>query len=247
MQEKQKRVALITGSARRIGKNIAQTLHHQGVDVIIHYRQSQSPANDLVNALNVLRKNSAKAYHCDLTNIDSIKNFIKAVINWKGRLDVLINNASVFLPTDATDCSENNWDSLFTTNVKAPFYLSMQAFPHLAKHEGCIINITDIHAEKPLKGYSVYCQSKAALLMQTRSLAREFAPKVRVNAIAPGAIAWPEGINELSASIQQKIIEQTPLKRHGEPLFISQALLTLIDNLFITGQMLSVDGGRSLL
>lgn len=247
MQEKQNRVALITGSARRIGKNIAKTLHHQGYDVIIHYCHSHSAAHDVVNALNGLRKDSAKACHCDLTNIDSIKNFIKAASSWKDRLDVLINNASIFLPTDLSDDSAADWDILFTTNVKAPFCLSMQSFPHLTAHDGCIINITDIHAEKPLKGYSVYCQSKAALLMQTRTLAREFAPSVRVNAIAPGAIAWPEGINELSASTQQKIIDQTPLKRHGEPLFISQALLTLIDNPFITGQMLSVDGGRSLL
>ena len=247
MQEKQKRVALITGSAQRIGKNVAQSLHHKGYDIIIHYCHSHAAAHALAKALNVERKGSATAYHCDLTNIDSIEGFIGVAINWKGRLDVLINNASVFLPTDLVNFSEKDWDILFTTNVKAPFCLSMHSFSHLAAHNGCIINITDIHAEKPLKGYSAYCQSKAALLMQTRALARELAPKVRVNAIAPGAIAWPEGINELPATMKEKIIHETPLKRHGEPLFISQAVLALIDNPFITGQILSVDGGRSLL
>lgn len=246
-QNEEQRVALITGSARRIGKHIAIALHQAGFRVIIHYRHSAEEANALAWKLNQERSGSACALAADLMLKNSLLLLIEEANKWWGRLDLLVNNASVFMPSHLKEQCDADWDVLFTANVKAPFWLSLAAFPYLEKTQGSIVNITDIHADKPLKGYSLYCQSKAALVMQTKSLAREFAPKVRVNAIAPGAIMWPEGENALSESIKEKIMAQTPLKRHGEPQFIANAVLALSENPFITGQVLAVDGGRSLL
>lgn len=240
------RVALITGAGRRIGAAIATHLHQAGFKVIIHCHHSQEEALTLANNLNAFKPQSALVLYADLRIKDACIQLINDSVAWANRLDLLVNNASVFIrsPSDALD--ELSWDALFNTNVKAPLYLSYAARPSLAEQEGAIINITDIHAQHPLKDYSLYCQSKAALSMQTQSLALEFAPQVRVNAIAPGAMAWPEGDNALSQEQQQKIIAKTPLKRHGEPVYIAQAVLALSDNPFITGQTLNVDGGRSL-
>ena len=171
---------------------------------------------------------------------------MKAAIAWGGRLDLLINNASIFQRSNYAEFSENTWDNLFRTNVKAPFLLSLAARPYLASTLGVIINMTDIHGENPLKDYAEYCQSKAALIMQTKALAKEFAPEIRVNAVSPGAIAWPEQANSLTKEQQAQIIAKTPLKRHGDPVNIAQAVLALAKNSFITGQILKVDGGRSL-
>lgn len=234
------RVALVTGSAQRIGAVIAQHLHQAGFRVVIHCHLSHVPADKLAKELNKNRPDSALVLSSDLTTNGSAQTLISSTLNWAGRLDLLVNNASMFSRNEA------DWDALFTLNVKAPYLLSTAAYPSLALSHGSVINITDIHADKPLKGYAVYCQSKAALNMQTKALAREFAPNVRVNAVAPGAIMWPEQANELNHAQKQKIIAEVPLKRHGDPAFIAQAVLALVDNTFITGQSLCVDGGRSL-
>lgn len=241
-----KRVALITGAARRIGAAIVAHLHEQGFCVVIHCHQSKKEASSLARELNQKRADSVLVLTADLTIEQKTAQLIEDTIQWGGQLDLLVNNAAVFSQTTLNAFDHKAWDALFTINVKAPFWLSLAAYPFLALKNGSIINITDIHADSPLKGYSVYCQSKAALSMQTKSLAREFAPKVRVNAIAPGSIDWPEHANALSLEQQQQIIMKTPLKRHGHPKFIAQALLGIVDNPFITGQTLRVDGGRGL-
>ncbi len=234
------KVVLITGSARRIGATIARYFHHSGYRVAVHYHRSAPDAARLVASFNESKANSAIAVQGDLSQPETVTDLIQQVIQWHNRLDVLVNNASVF-SRQTTD-----WDTMFAVNVKAPFALSQAAFLHLSQVSGCIVNITDIHATMPLKGYSVYCQSKAALWMQTKSFAREFAPTVRVNAVAPGAMAWPEGENTLTTEEQTHIIAKTPLKRHGDAQFIAQAVFDLVKQPFTTGQSLAVDGGRTL-
>ncbi len=243
---KQAPVALVTGAARRIGAAIARHLQQKGFRVVIHYHHSFDEACAVAHDLNQRQANSALTLAADLTLKAATTQLISNTINWAGQLDLLVNNASIFKKTRADTLDEADWDTLFTTNVKAPFWLSHAAYPHLKLQGGSIVNITDIHAEHPLKDYAVYCQTKAALTMQTKALAREFAPHVRINAIAPGAIAWPEQDNALSDATRQQIIAKTPLRQHGNPLFIAQAVLGMAENPFITGQTLNVDGGRSL-
>lgn len=239
-------VALVTGSARRIGAAIVKELHRAGYRVVIHCRAALAEAHALALSLNAQRQDSAFVLHAELTSTCAAEQLVDATIAWAGRLDLLVNNASLFLRTEGGVFNAEDWANLFDVNVKAPFLLSHAAQPYLGQMTGAIINITDIHATKPLKGYGVYCQTKAALNMQTMSLAREFAPSIRVNGVAPGAIAWPEQGNSLSIEAQQKIISQTPLRRHGSPEFIAAAVLALAQNNFITGQILHVDGGRSI-
>lgn len=239
-------VALITGGARRIGASIVRTLHKAGYKVVIHCHKSLDEAHELALTLNEQRANSAFVISRDLSLPYAAQEIISSIEDWAGRLDLLINNASVFIRTDYKDLEMLHWDTLFNTNVKAPFLLSLAAQSLLATYKGVIINITDTHAKRPLSGYSTYCQSKAALEMQTKTLALEFAPEIRVNAIAPGAIIWPEHENSLDTATQKKIISKTPLKQHGSPEFIAQAVLALAENPFITGQILRVDGGRGL-
>ncbi|MGC1183358.1 pteridine reductase [Legionella sp.] len=240
------KVALVTGGARRIGAAIVKKLHRVGYKVIIHCHHALDEAHALAVRLNERRGNSAFVLQRELTEPETAQEIMTTIIDWAGRLDLLVNNASVFIRTECKDLEAAHWNILFNTNVKVPFLLSLAARPLLAKQLGVIINVTDIHAEKPLSGYSIYCQSKAALEMQTKSLAQEFAPEIRVNAVAPGAIAWPEHTNSLTPETQQKIIAKTLLKRHGAPEFIAQAVLALAQNSFITGQILKVDGGRSV-
>lgn len=240
-------VALVTGAARRIGAAIAHYLHQAGFRVVIHYQRAQEAADTLVTTLNGLRVNTATSMAADLSIKSSAAKLITDSVAWGNGLNLLVNNAALFMGTDLAIDEEEPWDAMFTLNVKAPFWLSQAAYPYLAAQQGAIINITDIHADKPLKNYAIYCQSKAALSMQTKSLAREFAPLVRVNAVAPGAIAWPEHENALSPNLQKKIIEKTALKQHGMPIYVAQAVLALAENPFITGQTLTVDGGRALI
>ena len=240
------KVALVTGGARRIGAAIVRKLHDNDYKVVIHCRYALNDAHVLAVKLNQIRPDSAFVLRRELTENLAADEMITTVMDWAGRLDLLVNNASVFIRTDCTTFANEEWQRLFDTNVKAPFLLSMAARSSLKKHNGAIINLTDIHAEKPLKGYSVYCQTKAALEMQTKTLAREFSPEVRVNAVAPGATIWPEDLNTLTDAERQKIIARTPLKQHGNPEYIAQAVLALAENAFITGQILKVDGGRSL-
>lgn len=240
------KVALVTGAARRIGAAIARALHSKGFRVAIHCRLSVVEAEHLAQTLNALRPDSARVFPADLCADDICPQLIASVTAWGGSLDLLVNNASVFIKSDADDFRPQDWLDSFKLNVQIPYELSLAARPFLARDKGCIINITDIHAETPLKSYAVYCQTKAALLMQTKALAKEFAPDIRVNAVAPGAIAWPEKDNELQEAVRQKIIEKTPLRCHGDVEYIAQAVLALADNPFITGQVLRVDGGRSI-
>lgn len=241
------KVALVTGSARRIGAEIARTLHGIGMNIVLHYNVSEDDAQQLCEHFNQLREGSAIALQADLQAADSEQFLIDQAVKAWGRLDVLINNASRFYRTAIGKVTEFEWNDLMSSNLKAPFFLSQAAAPLLAKTRGCIINITDIHADKPLRDYTVYCMSKSGLVMMTKALAKELGPTVRVNAIAPGSIAWPEGENALPEATKQKIIHETALQRSGSPQDIAKAVLFFVrDADYITGQILMVDGGRTL-
>lgn len=241
-----KPVALVTGSARRIGAAIVQRLHAAGFRVAIHCHQSLTQAHELAEVLNAARPGSAVVVQADLRLPAALDDLIEEVLNWGEQLDVLVNNASVFTRTNLQSADPCVYEMLYAINVFAPWHLSLKARPWLEKTQGTIINITDIHAKKPLKAYAEYCQTKAALTMQTKALAREFAPNIRVNAVAPGAIMWPEDHNCLSAAVKNQILQETPLNIHGQPSYIADAVYSLVMNPFITGQVLCVDGGRSL-
>lgn len=240
------KVALVTAGARRIGAAIVKKLHDSGYRVLIHCRSFIEDAHDLAESLNKTRMNSALVLQRELTEPKAASELIAAVTQWAGRLDLLVNNASVFKSSDAQIFNAEDWQILFDIHVKVPFLLSLAAKPFLSKHAGAIINITDIHAEKPLRGYAVYCQTKAALEMQTKALALEWAPEIRVNAVAPGTTLWPEGDNVLSLEQKQKIMTKTPLKIQENADPIAKAILDLAENHWVTGQILKVDGGRHL-
>lgn len=235
-------VALITGGARRIGAEIAQQLHAKGYHLLIHYRDSATDANDLCAQLNQTRAQSARAINANLALTEEVAALAQAAESAWQRLDLLVNNASAFYPTPLGKITDEAWDDLMASNLKAPLFLSQALAPALKKTGGCIINLADIHALRPLKDHSVYCAAKAANLMLTRSLALELAPEVRVNAIAPGAILWPEQNPAASESILPRI----PLGRCGSPADIAQALIYLTEAHYVTGQVIAVDGGRSL-
>jgi pteridine reductase len=238
------KVALITGGAQRIGAAIARALHAEGMRLVIHYHSSEAAAHALQQELHEARADSVMLVRGDLLNGDKMyRNLVYETVESFGRLDAVINNASRFYATPVGQAEEAQWDDIVGTNLKAPFFLSQAAAPHLKKFAGCIVNVADIYGERPLLNYPIYSISKAGLIMLTRSLARELGPEVRVNAIAPGAILWPEtGLDEMS---KQRIISRTPLKRSGDPGDIARTALFLIrDASFITGQVLAVDGGR---
>jgi pteridine reductase len=238
-------VVLITGGARRIGAAIAKTLHSSGFRILIHCHQSQHEAQKLCDYLNQQRKESAGVLIADLNEQSQIDALSQQAIDYFGQLDALINNASSFYPTPIGITSIEQWDNLFGSNAKAPFFLSQSLTPELRKQHGCIINIADIHADKPLAEHTVYCMAKAANVMLTKSLAKELAPEVRVNGIAPGAILWPE--SELDAQSKHNILAKIPLKRTGQADTIASTVrFLLVENDYITGQIISVDGGRSL-
>lgn len=239
------KVALISGAAHRIGATLVQQLHAAGMNIALHYRSSASAADAVATTLNQRRPNSVKLIQGDLLNHDDLPRIVEeAAIHWQ-RLDVLINNASSFYSTPIGAATEAQWDDLIGTNLKAPFFLSQAAWPHLKRQHGCIINIVDIHAQRPMKGYPIYSAAKAGLAMLTMSLARELGPEVRVNGVAPGAILWPE--HELDEATKQQILDRTALKRQGSPQDIARTALFLIrDADYISGQIISVDGGRSL-
>jgi pteridine reductase len=239
------RWALITGAARRIGACLARSLHEHNYNVAIHYRGSAGDADALAAELNAQRSGSAITVQADLLDVAQLELMVADVVRQTGRLDVLINNASTFYSTPLADVTLEQWDDLLGTNLKAPLFLSKAAAPHLRESKGVIINIVDIHSQRPLKNHPVYGPAKAALAMLTRSLARDLAPEVRVNGVSPGAILWPdEGLGE---KIENVILKQVPLKRVGEPADIAQAVLFLVkDAPYITGQIIPVDGGRSI-
>ena len=240
------RSVLITGAARRIGAEMARILHAAGMNIILHYHASEQEAQALAKQLQALRANSVHLLQADLLRVSLIDVAAKAYQYW-GQLDVLVNNASTFYPTPITEVTEEKWEDLLGTNLKAPFFLSQACAPYLAQVGGSIINMVDIHAQQPLKGFPVYSVAKAGLLMLTKALARELGPQVRVNAIAPGPILWPEQPQAMSGSDKEALIERTALKRQGEPADIAKTALFLIrEGGYITGQIIAVDGGRSL-
>ncbi len=239
------KVALVTGAARRIGAAIATTLHSAGADVLIHYRGSKDAAANLAAHLNSSRVDSAMIVQAELCQPEAVENLIGAAIQWADRLDVLVNNASSFYPTAIGQITEEAWSDLVGTNLKAPLFLSQAAAPHLEKTRGNIVNIVDIHARKPLRDHHIYGAAKAGLVMLTQSFAKDLAPRVRVNGVAPGAIAWPE--NGMSAAVKENIIAQIPLGEAGQPSDIANAVLFLVrDAPYMTGQIISIDGGRSI-
>jgi pteridine reductase len=239
------RVILITGSARRVGAQIARTLHAAGARILVHYRSSTAAAKELGAELNAARAGSAALFAADLQQDAAPEELIAAAVGHFGRLDVLINNASTFYPTPVGKISRAAWDDLIGSNLRAPLFLAQAAAPHLAKQRGVIINVVDIHGLRPLKGYPVYSIAKAGLAMLTRSLARELGPDIRVNGIAPGPVLWAE--HDLDDSMKREIIARTTLKRAGSPQDIARTALFLIrDAPYITGQIIAVDGGRSI-
>ncbi|HHH89277.1 MAG TPA: pteridine reductase [Aliiroseovarius sp.] len=238
------KVVLITGAAHRIGATTARLLHAQGFNLVLHYRSSREAAQKLQEEMLAERPGSVMLVQTDLHKIDNLPALVKEAVESWGRLDVLINNASTFYKTPIGSVTEEHWNDLMGTNLKAPFFLSQAAAPHLKKQHGCIVNMVDIHADRPLKAYPVYSMAKAGLVMMTRSLAAELGPEVRVNGVAPGAILWPENIDDLT---KQRIVSRTFLKRKGDPSDIARAILYLIrDAGYMSGQVLTIDGGRSL-
>lgn len=236
---------LITGAARRIGASCARYLHDEGCNVFLHYRSSQQEALSLCEELNHKRPGSARALQADLLSMKELKGLAEqASLAWDG-IDVLVNNASTFYPSAVSEVTETQWDELLGSNLKAPFFLVQALLPSLKARRGCIVNIADIHAERGLKAFPVYSIAKAGLVAMTRILAKELGPEVRVNAVSPGAILWPE--NGVPESAKQEIVERVALKRSGAPQDIARAVKFLIwEADYITGQLITIDGGRTL-
>jgi pteridine reductase len=240
------KTALITGAANRLGAQIARTLHQNGANLIIHYRDSASSAKDLEQQLNDLRVNSARCLQADLGDLDAINTISRKAAKIYPGIDVLINNASSFYATPIDEFTNNDWEDLIGSNLKAPLFLSRACYPFLRKTSGVIINMLDIYASLPLKNHSLYCCAKAGNQMLVKSLALEMAPEVRVNGIAPGAILWPENSDAGKLDYQKAILEKIPLQRTGNPESIAQTVMFLLVNDYITGEVIRVDGGRML-
>lgn len=239
------KVALVTGAAQRIGAEIVRTLHAAGMDIAIHYRNSKTAAVALQTELEQQRPDSILLLQADLANTDSLPVTVQQIVEWRSRLDLLVNNASSFYPTPLDESTEEQWNDLMASNLKAPYFLSQAAAETLRQHRGSIINMVDIHAERPLLKHPIYSIAKAGNAMLVKSLARELGPEVRVNGIAPGAILWPDA--EMDAETKSEILSRTALKTNGQPKDIANTLLFLArDADYITGQIISVDGGRTL-
>jgi pteridine reductase len=238
-------VALVTGAAHRVGASIARCLHQAGMDIVLHYRRSKAAAEALQKELQAQRPDSVWLAAADLLDISGLPTLAEQTAQWRGRLDLLVNNASNFYPTPIAQASENQWEELLGSNLKAPFFLARAAAPLLRKSGGSIINLVDIHAERPLAGYPIYSIAKAGNAMMVKALARELGPDIRVNGVAPGAILWPEeGMTEQQKAL---ILSRTSLKRPGSPYDVAQTVLFLHRNAgYITGQIIAVDGGRSI-
>lgn len=240
-----RKVALVTGAANRIGAEIARLLHNEGVDILLHYRSSAENAQRLEYELSSRREESVRLVQADLLQPASYQYLIEQARHWKGRLDVLVNNASSFYPTSIETASDTEWTDLIGTNLKAPFFLAKAAAPLLRENRGCIVNLVDIHAERPLANYSIYSIAKAGNAMLVKSLARELGPEIRVNGVAPGAILWPN--EKLSLESKAEVIARTALQRAGTPADIAVTVLFLVRNAdYISGQIIAVDGGRSV-
>jgi pteridine reductase len=239
------KTVLITGAARRVGAEIARQMHASGANLVLHYRSSAEDAAALMRELNEGRPGSALCAECDLLEVAQLPGLVGRALEEFGGLDMLINNASTFFPTPVGDITEIDWDDLLGTNLKAPLFLSQAAAPALAERGGLIINIADIHGMRPLRRYPVYSVAKAGLIMLTKSLARELAPQVRVNAVAPGPVMWPA--DGLAPELQEEIISRTALKRPGSAAEVARACLFFASEApHTTGQVIAVDGGRSI-
>ncbi|SFK76279.1 pteridine reductase [Nitrosomonas aestuarii] len=244
MQEK---VILVTGGAKRVGAAICRRLHAQGARITIHYRSSAEEARALQHEFTRKRPDSASVAQADLLDIDLLPELIEKIIKRYGRLDALINNASSFFATPLKACTTQAWDDLIGSNLMAPLFLTQAAAPYLKAQRGCVINIVDIHAERPLKNFVIYNAAKGGLLALTKSLALEMGPEVRVNGVSPGPILWPEESEWSDEAARRKIIQGTLLKRIGEPEDIAKTVQFLINDApYITGQIIAVDGGRSI-
>ena len=239
------KTALVTGGARRVGAAIARRLHAAGAKVLLHYRDSEADAARLESELNALRARSAAKVKAELLAPVAPRALVAGAIEAFGRLDILVNNASSFFPVAVGAMESSHWEELIGSNLRAPLFISQQAAPELAKNEGSIVNIVDIHAERPLKGYALYSIAKAGLAALTRALALELAPRVRVNGVAPGAIAWPDD-GQFPDAERSRILATTPLGRTGAPEDIARAVHFFACAPYVTGQILAVDGGRSI-
>jgi len=241
------KVVLITGGAKRVGAAIARELHRQGANLLLHYHTSTSEALALQAELNQVRPGSVAVAQANLLDTAVLPQLIDTALQQFGRLDALVNNASSYYPTQLGQINTMQWEELMGSNLKAPLFLSQAAADALRASQGCIVNITDMHIERPKKHYIVYSAAKAGLVSLTKSLAQELAPAVRVNAVAPGPVLWPDGNQEFDEGYRQQVVNQTLLKRTGEPADIAKAVKFLIyDAPFITGHVLAVDGGRNL-
>ncbi|WP_461482432.1 pteridine reductase [Porticoccus sp.] len=240
-------VVLVTGAARRIGAAIARTFHREGFDVALHCNRSVDEARQLADSLNAKRRDSARVFPAALGDITAVQTMAEQVRLWRDRLDVLVNNASSFYPTPLESASEAQWEELIGSNLKGPYFLCQALAEPLRQRHGSIVNIADIYARSPLMGYSIYCIAKAGNAMMTKALAKELAPEVRVNGIAPGVILWPHSDEQMSAAIKQQVISRVPLQRIGSPADIATAALFLATRAsYITGQIIAVDGGSGL-
>jgi pteridine reductase len=238
-------VALITGSAKRVGAAIARQLHADGYDLALHYRSSEEEMRALIAELETIRPDSVLPVRADLSDFDRLAEIVARTVGRFGRLDALVNNASAYYATPVGDTTPQQWDELFASNARAPFFLAQAAAPHLRASQGAIVNLADIYAERPLRGHTVYCMAKAALVMMTKSLARELGPEVRVNAVAPGNVLWSE--NPVKAETLEVLRDRTALQRQGSPDDIVSAVRWLLTgNRYITGQIIAIDGGRSV-
>jgi pteridine reductase len=239
-------VALITGAARRVGGATARHLHAAGYDLALHYRNSAQAVEVLCAELEASRAGSTLAIRGELADIERLPELVEATLTRFGRLDALVNNASAFYPTEVGSATMQQWNELFASNAQAPFFLAQAALAALRKSQGCIVNMVDIYAERPLAGHPLYCMAKAALAMMTMALAKDLGPDIRVNGVAPGAVLWPE--SGMDYADQNDLVARSALKRIGTPDDVAIAVLYLIrDARFVTGQILRVDGGRSLL
>lgn len=239
------RTVLVTGAAKRVGSAIARELHAAGANVMLHYRSATAAAESLVAELNALRPASACCLQADLLDVEQLPLLVANTLARFGRLDALVNNASSFYPTVLGETGPAAWDDLVGSNFKAPFFLTQAAAPHLRAARGAVVNITDIHAERPLAGYPLYCAAKAGLLGLTRALAVELAPEVRVNAVAPGPILWPDD-DTFDSAARDEIVAHTLLRRRGSAQDIARTVRFLLDDAaYVTGQVINVDGGRT--
>jgi pteridine reductase len=241
----QGKTALVTGAAKRIGAAIARRLHAAGANVVLHYRGAEAEATALEAELNAARAGSATKVKADLLAPIAPRLLLGSALERFGRLDVLVNNASSFYPTAIGSIEAGHWDELIGSNLRAPLFIAQEAAPAIRKQRGAIVNIVDIHAERPLKGYAVYSIAKAGLVAMTRALALDLGPEVRVNAVAPGAIAWPED-GQFPPDERARVVATTPLERLGAPAEVARAVHFLATAPFVTGQILAVDGGRSV-